>query len=342
MQCHQQDVSDSSADDSPQSLYERLGPHTAGKVGAAGPQQKLREHPQYPSVHHTCPPPHHRLGHQAPSLRTGSAPRCLCPGRAAPAPAPPEGGSGRVRAALLCVRAVETLVCPAKHSRLLLPSVHPGTETGHNPVPPRRAAHHEGSSSASPAPRGSLPHQSPGPPPAPYLPRQPLPRLQPPFSKLRADAAPAPAQFCRPHRALYSTRHSRPEARHNPREPTGASLPPHLRPSATWPTVESRRRLQCHRTASPSPSRRSATPFLFTTGVSGTISGRRQPPAMPLPLSLLSLSLSRALCPPASVRRLCAVATRVSVRAHRLRGQPVHCRPEKGTIIRYSGDDWGE
>eukprot|EP01044_Picomonas_judraskeda_P021968 COSAG03_NODE_5321_length_1275_cov_638.112245_1_plen_91_part_01 len=34
----------------------------------------------------------------------------------------------------------------------------------------------------------------------------------------------------------------------------------YLRPSATWPTVESRRRLQCHRTASPSPSRRSATP----------------------------------------------------------------------------------
>ena len=114
-----------------------------------------------------------------------------------------------------------------------------------------------------------------------YLPRQPLPRLQPPFSKLRADAAPAPAQFCRPHRALYSTRHSRPEARHNPMEPTEASLLPHLRPSATWPTVESRRRLQCHRTASPSPSRRSATPFLFTTGVSGTVPGRRQPPAMP-------------------------------------------------------------
>ena len=40
-------------------------------------------------------------------------------------------------------------------------------------------------------------------------------------------------------------------------------------------------RLQCHRTASPSPSRRSATPFLFTTGVSGTVPGRRQPPAMP-------------------------------------------------------------
>ena len=281
MQCHQQDVSDSPADDSPPSLYERLGPHTAGKVGAAGPQQKLREHPQYPSVHHTCPPPHHRLGHQAPSLRTDSAPCCLRPGRAAPAPAPPEGGSGRVRAALLCVRAVEALVCPAKHSRLLLPSVHPGTEAGHSPVPPRRAAHHEGSSSASPAPRGSLPHQSPGPPPAPYLPRQPQPRLQPPFSKLRADAAPSPARLRRPHRVLCSTRHSRPEARHNPREPTEASLLPHLRPSATWPTVESRRRLQCHRTASPSPSRRSATPFLFTTGVSGTISGRRQPPAMP-------------------------------------------------------------
>jgi hypothetical protein len=33
-------------------------------------------------------------------------------------------------------------------------------------------------------------------------------------------------------------------------------------------------------------------------------------------------------------RRLCAVATRVSVRAHCLRGQPVHCHPEKGTIIR--------